>query len=118
MEIVVLLITRNTEIPFILESEPGQFGTAEDNQSTIEIVMMEADGDSLDADDCKEIGRGSIELPAGVQRRSEVTSDEEFLRRLTIGTIGSVPSPEELRSFLADTNPQKRSKKIDELLTP
>jgi len=47
---------------------------------------------------------------------SEVASDEEFLRRLTIDTIGSVPSPDELRSFLADTNPQKRSKKIDELL--
>lgn len=72
MEIVVPLITRNTEIPFILESQPGQFGTAEDNQSTIEIVMMEADGDSLDPDDCKEIGRGTVELPAGVQRGSEV----------------------------------------------
>ncbi len=72
MEIVVPLITRNTEIPFVLESQPGQFGTAEDNQSTIEIVMMEADGDSLDPDDCKEIGRGSVELPAGVQRGSEV----------------------------------------------
>lgn len=72
MEIVVPLINRNTEIPFILESQPGQFGTAEDNQSTIEIVMMEADGDSLDPDDCKEIGRGTVELPAGVQRGSEV----------------------------------------------
>lgn len=72
MEIVVPLITRNTEIPFLLESQPGQFGTAEDNQSTIEIVMMEADGDSLDPDDCKEIGRGTVELPAGVTRGSEV----------------------------------------------
>jgi molecular chaperone DnaK (HSP70) len=72
MEIVVPLISRNTEIPFILESQPGQFGTAEDNQSTIEIVMMEADGDSLDPDDCKEIGRGTVELPAGVRRGSEV----------------------------------------------
>lgn len=47
---------------------------------------------------------------------SAVTSDEEFLRRLTIDTIGSVPSPDELREFLADTSPQKRSKKINELL--
>lgn len=72
MEIVVPLISRNTEIPFLLESQPGQFGTAEDNQSTIEIIMMEADGDSLDPDDCKEIGRGTVELPAGVTRGSEV----------------------------------------------
>lgn len=47
---------------------------------------------------------------------SPVTSDAEFLRRVTIDTIGSVPSPEEVREFLADTSPQKRSKKIDELL--
>jgi len=47
---------------------------------------------------------------------SSVASDEEFLRRLTIDTIGSVPSPEEVRTFLADTSLQKRSKKIDELL--
>lgn len=47
---------------------------------------------------------------------SNVVADAEFLRRLTIDTIGSVPSPEELREFLADANPQKRSKKIDELL--
>lgn len=72
MEIVVPLIIRNTEIPFILESQPGQFGTAEDNQSTIEIVMMESDGDSLDPDDCKEIGRGTVELPPGITRGSEV----------------------------------------------
>ena len=72
MEIVVPLINRNTEIPFQHESPPGQFGTAEDNQSTIEIVMMEADGDSLDPDDCKEIGRGTVELPPGVARGSEV----------------------------------------------
>jgi molecular chaperone DnaK (HSP70) len=72
MEIVVPLITRNSEIPFILESQPGQFGTAENNQTTIEIVMMESDGDSLDPDDCKEIGRGTVELPPGIPRGSEV----------------------------------------------
>ena len=47
---------------------------------------------------------------------SPVVSDAQFLRRVTIDTIGSVPSSEELRAFLADTSPQKRSKKIDELL--
>ena len=47
---------------------------------------------------------------------SVVGSDEEFLRRVTIDTIGSVPTPDEVRQFVADRNPQKRSKKIDELL--
>lgn len=72
MEIVVPLITRNSEIPFMLESQPGQFGTAENNQTTIEIVMMESDGDPLDPDDCKESGRGTVELPPGIPRGSEV----------------------------------------------
>ncbi len=47
---------------------------------------------------------------------SDLAGDAEFLRRVTIDTIGSLPSPEEVRSFLADTDAGKRSKKIDELL--
>ncbi len=47
---------------------------------------------------------------------SEPATDAEFLRRITIDTIGSLPSPDEVRAFLADTSPDKRSKKIDELL--
>lgn len=48
---------------------------------------------------------------------SDLSGDAEFLRRVTIDTIGSLPSPEEVRKFLADTDPDKRAKKIDELLT-
>lgn len=47
---------------------------------------------------------------------SDLSSDEEFLRRVTIDTIGQLPTPEEVRAFLADTNPDKRAAKIDELL--
>jgi hypothetical protein len=47
---------------------------------------------------------------------SELSSDEEFLRRVTIDTIGCLPSPEEVRTFLADSDPEKRAKKIDTLL--
>jgi hypothetical protein len=48
---------------------------------------------------------------------SDLTSDAEFLRRVTIDTIGSLPSPDEVRAFLADPAPDKRQRKIDELLT-
>jgi hypothetical protein len=44
------------------------------------------------------------------------TTDAEFLRRITIDTIGSLPSPDEVRAFLADPSPDKRDRKIDELL--
>ncbi len=47
---------------------------------------------------------------------SELASDEEFLRRVTIDTIGCLPAPEEVRSFLSDKGPNKRARKIDELL--
>jgi len=47
---------------------------------------------------------------------SDLSSDAEFLRRITIDTIGTLPSPEEVRAFLADTRADKRIRKIDELL--
>jgi len=47
---------------------------------------------------------------------SDLATDEEFLRRVTIDAIGSLPGPDEIRAFLADSDPKKREKKIDELL--
>lgn len=47
---------------------------------------------------------------------AELSDDAEFLRRVTIDTIGSLPTPEEVRTFLADKSANKREKKIDELL--
>ena len=47
---------------------------------------------------------------------SDLSSDVEFLRRITIDTIGQLPSPDEVRAFLADKSPNKRQKKIDDLL--
>jgi hypothetical protein len=47
---------------------------------------------------------------------SESASDTEFLRRVTIDATGALPSPGEVRSFVADSSPDKRAKKIEELL--
>jgi Protein of unknown function (DUF1553)/Protein of unknown function (DUF1549) len=47
---------------------------------------------------------------------SELSTDAEFLRRVYLDTIGSLPTPDEARGFLADKDPQKRSKLIDRLL--
>ncbi|MBN9517503.1 DUF1553 domain-containing protein [bacterium] len=43
-------------------------------------------------------------------------SDAEFLRRVTIDVSGSLPTPDEVRAFLADPDAGKRAKKVDELL--
>jgi len=48
---------------------------------------------------------------------SELCTDEEFLRRVTIDITGLMPTPEEYAAFMADTSPDKRAKKIDQLLS-
>ncbi len=53
----------------------------------------------------------SLQLPP-----SEVVDDASFLRRASLDIIGLIPSSEEVRRFLADTDPNKRSKWVDELL--
>ena len=48
---------------------------------------------------------------------SPVCTDAEFLRRVGFDLTGTAPTPDEVESFLADPAPDKRSRKIDELLT-
>jgi WD40 repeat protein len=43
-------------------------------------------------------------------------TDAEFLRRATLDTLGRVPGPEEVRTFLADPDPDRRRKLADRLL--
>ncbi|MBM3833965.1 MAG: DUF1553 domain-containing protein [Verrucomicrobia bacterium] len=47
---------------------------------------------------------------------SDRCTDSEFLRRASLDTIGVLPSPEEARKFLDDTDAEKRNKLIDRLL--
>jgi len=47
---------------------------------------------------------------------SALCTDEEFLRRLYLDAIGTLPTPDEIRSFLADKDPEKRKKAIDRVL--
>jgi len=47
---------------------------------------------------------------------SEICSDEEFLRRASIDLVGLLPNYEEFTEFVASTDPDKRTKKVDELL--
>ncbi len=49
-------------------------------------------------------------------RPSELSTDEEFLRRVYLDTIGLLPTEEEARAFLAARDPDKRARAIDALL--
>lgn len=44
------------------------------------------------------------------------TTDEEFVRRLTIDVCGRLPTPAEIEAFVADADPEKRAALIDRLL--
>ena len=47
---------------------------------------------------------------------SDKASDTEFLRRVSLDVTGTLPTPSEVREFVADKSADKRAKKIDELL--
>lgn len=48
---------------------------------------------------------------------AEVCDDATFLRRVHLDVTGELPTPDEVRAFLADASPEKRAAKIGELLT-
>ena len=47
---------------------------------------------------------------------SPLCDDATFIRRASLDAIGNLPTAEEVRGFLADADPQKRSRLIDQLL--
>ena len=47
---------------------------------------------------------------------SEICTDLEFLRRVTLDMTGTLPTPGEIKSFASDPSSNKRAAKIDELL--
>ena len=47
---------------------------------------------------------------------SELCTDAEFLRRVSIDMTGTLPTPNEVEEFLTDESADKRNRKIDELL--
>jgi hypothetical protein len=50
------------------------------------------------------------------KERAALASDAEFLRRIYLDLAGTLPSPDEVRAFLADPDKAKRAKLIDNLL--
>jgi hypothetical protein len=47
---------------------------------------------------------------------SESCTDPEFIRRAFLDSTGTLPTPEEVRAFVADPRPDKRARLIDALL--
>jgi len=49
-------------------------------------------------------------------RWTTLSGDTEFLRRVTLDLTGEIPSPDDVKAFLADTSADKRTKAIDRLI--
>jgi hypothetical protein len=47
---------------------------------------------------------------------SQECPDEQFLRRISLDLTGTLPTPEQIRAFLADPDPNKRDRLVDRLL--
>jgi hypothetical protein len=47
---------------------------------------------------------------------SELCTDEEFFRRVSLDITGTLPNPTQVKAFLADNDPAKRDKLVDTLL--
>jgi hypothetical protein len=47
---------------------------------------------------------------------SDLCTDEQFIRRLSIDLTGTLPTPARVRAFVADPSPDKRDKLVDALL--
>jgi hypothetical protein len=47
---------------------------------------------------------------------SELCGDEQFMRRVYLDITGTLPKPEQVKSFVANPDPAKRDKLVDELL--
>ncbi|MHC4212534.1 MAG: DUF1553 domain-containing protein [Planctomycetota bacterium] len=58
----------------------------------------------------------SIKLKESHIQLSKLCSDEVFVRRVYLDILGILPNPNEVREFLPDNNPDKRSILIDQLL--
>jgi len=47
---------------------------------------------------------------------SDLSSDEQFLRRISLDLTGTLPTPAKVREFLANKAPDKRARLVEELL--
>lgn len=90
-------VTSTVSVPYTHDVDPALFANAPKANVIDDLVL-----DKL----------ASLNMPP-----SPRCSDSEFLRRSTLDTLGLLPTVEETRAFLADTDPQKRMKWIDSLLT-
>ena len=84
------------------------------------VSLMASFGPAVSADDSAIVPLeaaidASVESNA-VGPLAPVCSDADFLRRISIDLVGAIPTVDRVRTFLADSSPDKRARLVDELL--
>jgi hypothetical protein len=95
----------------VVASYNGQLASARVSVPTGRVVSIPdvPECDLIDREVCGKLRRLGV-------APSKPASDAEFLRRVTLDVIGTLPGPQEVRAFLCDGAAAKRSHQIDELL--
>ncbi len=113
----------NADGPAIVPAQPDRSPLLQRLLAADPDERMPAASDPLPAADIALVRRWIEEgaaWPDFARQRLELTppaDDLTFLRRVTLDTIGLVPTEAEIAAFLADRSPERRTKVIDRLLT-
>jgi hypothetical protein len=91
------------------EAKPAPKSAQLTNDAWQKAPMTPIKPGEIDALIMKELNRSKI-TPA------PLTTDEQFIRRVSLDLTGKLPQPADISAFAADTDPAKRTKFIDKLL--
>jgi len=114
----------DSEVPSIIPGNPAASELIKRLRSNDEDQIMPPTGGRLTQEQITRLEswiRSGADWPAPPVdpeklAKTSITSDTAFLRRIYLDTIGLPPAPNEAKAFLADTDPDKRTKLIDRLL--
>lgn len=106
--------------PAIVPGQPDESLLIDRVTSTDALEQMPPKGERLTDQEVqilrRWIGEGASWNPLHVQAITPLTDDLPFLRRVTLDTVGVIPTEAEVQAFLADPSPDKRGRVIDRLL--
>jgi cytochrome c553 len=105
--------------PAVVPGKPDASDLIARATATDAAEVMPPKGERLTAGEVKLLKQWIAEGALYTERPGRVTTltdDLAFLRRVTLGTVGVVPTPDEIAAFRADRAPDRRAKVIDRLL--
>lgn len=118
-----MLAGGESEIPAVVPGKPEESQLFELVSAAADDYRMPPQGDGLTEKQVAAvrtwIEQGAVVPAKPITATAEVTpvsSDEVFLRRVYLDTVGVAPSISEATEFLSSTDPDRRQKLIDQLL--